>query len=141
MQVYGAAAIMRVPGRIHMTWQDDNTLKLDTDAGTQTRLFRFVRRRRPGRSANLAGHLHRTLEGHAVTIGLLPGIRPEEAIVFGKGVLACVTALVSLVLASQAAAQGFIAVGGKTANGQGVVSLRTDADANDTYREEDNELQ
>jgi hypothetical protein len=38
---YGAAAIMRVPGRIHVTWQDDNTLKLETDAGTQTRLFQF----------------------------------------------------------------------------------------------------
>ena len=39
---YGAAAIMRVPGRIHITWQDDNTLRLDTDAGTQTRLFHFA---------------------------------------------------------------------------------------------------
>jgi hypothetical protein len=39
---YGAAAIMRVPGRIHVTWQDDNTLRLETDAGTQTRLFRFT---------------------------------------------------------------------------------------------------
>lgn len=38
---YGAAAIMRVPGRIHVTWQDDNTLRVDTDAGTQTRLLRF----------------------------------------------------------------------------------------------------
>jgi hypothetical protein len=38
---YGAASIMRVPGRIHITWQDDNTLKLETDAGTQTRLFTF----------------------------------------------------------------------------------------------------
>jgi hypothetical protein len=38
---YGAAAIMRVPGRLHITWQDDNTLRLDADAGTQTRLFRF----------------------------------------------------------------------------------------------------
>jgi hypothetical protein len=38
---YGAAAIMRVPGRIHLTWQDDNTLRLDADAGTQTRLFQF----------------------------------------------------------------------------------------------------
>jgi len=38
---YGAAAIMRVPGRIHVTWQDNETLRLDTDAGTQTRLFRF----------------------------------------------------------------------------------------------------
>lgn len=38
---YGAGAIMRVPGRIHVTWQDDNTLRVDTDAGMQTRLFRF----------------------------------------------------------------------------------------------------
>jgi len=38
---YGAAAIMRVPGRVHITWQDDKTLRLETDAGTQTRLFPF----------------------------------------------------------------------------------------------------
>ena len=39
---YGAPAIMRVPGRLHITWPDDNTLRIDTDAGTQTRLFRFT---------------------------------------------------------------------------------------------------
>lgn len=38
---YGAAAIMRVPGRLHIHWADDNTLQMDIDAGTQTRLFRF----------------------------------------------------------------------------------------------------
>jgi len=38
---YGAPAIMRVPGRLHITWQDDNTLKVETDAGTQTRVLRF----------------------------------------------------------------------------------------------------
>lgn len=38
---YGAAAIMRVPGRLHIDWQDDNTLKIDYDAGTQTRLLHF----------------------------------------------------------------------------------------------------
>lgn len=38
---FGAGNIMRVPGRIHITWQDDNTLRIDTDAGTQTRLFHF----------------------------------------------------------------------------------------------------
>jgi hypothetical protein len=38
---YGAAGLMRIPGRLHVTWQDDNTLRMDTDAGTQTRLFRF----------------------------------------------------------------------------------------------------
>ena len=40
-KAYGAAAIMRLPGRVHITWQDDTTLKIETDAGTQTRLFRF----------------------------------------------------------------------------------------------------
>ena len=38
---YGAPAIMRVPGRLHVTWESDNTLRIDTDAGTQTRLFHF----------------------------------------------------------------------------------------------------
>ena len=38
---YGAANIMRVPGRLHITWQNDSTLRIDTDAGTQTRLFHF----------------------------------------------------------------------------------------------------
>ena len=38
---YGAPNIMRVPGRIRIAWQDDVTLKLETEAGTQTRLFEF----------------------------------------------------------------------------------------------------
>jgi hypothetical protein len=40
---YGAASIMYQPTRLHITWQDDNTLRMDTDAGTQTRLFQFAR--------------------------------------------------------------------------------------------------
>jgi hypothetical protein len=39
---YGAPAIMRVPGRLHVTWQDDTTMKVEADAGTQTRLLRFA---------------------------------------------------------------------------------------------------
>jgi len=38
---YGAGNIMSVPGRLHITWQDADTLRIDTDAGRQTRLFRF----------------------------------------------------------------------------------------------------
>lgn len=38
---YGAPALMRIPGRLRITWQDDTTLKVDTDAGRQTRLFHF----------------------------------------------------------------------------------------------------
>ena len=40
-KAYGAAGLMRMPTRLHITWQDDNTLRIDTDAGTQTRLFHF----------------------------------------------------------------------------------------------------
>ena len=40
-KAYGAAAIMRVPGRFHISWQDDNTLRVEADTGQQTRLFRF----------------------------------------------------------------------------------------------------
>src|SRR5215469_6250697 len=38
---YGAAVIMRVPGRLHIHWADDNTLQIDTDSGTQTRMLHF----------------------------------------------------------------------------------------------------
>lgn len=41
-KAYGAAGILRQPTRLHITWQDDNTLKMETDYGTQTRLFHFV---------------------------------------------------------------------------------------------------
>lgn len=40
-KAYGAAAIMRVPTRLHITWENENTLRVDADAGTQTRLFHF----------------------------------------------------------------------------------------------------
>ena len=40
-KAYGAPAIMRVPGRLHITWQDDSTLKIETDSGIQTRLLQF----------------------------------------------------------------------------------------------------
>lgn len=40
-KVYGAASVMRLPGRLRITWADDNTLKIETDAGTQTRTLRF----------------------------------------------------------------------------------------------------
>jgi hypothetical protein len=38
---YGAPAVLYNPTRVHITWQDDSTLKIETDAGMQTRLLRF----------------------------------------------------------------------------------------------------
>ena len=45
-RAFGAAGIMRLPVRLHITWQDDTTLKMDIDNGNQVRLFHFVRLRR-----------------------------------------------------------------------------------------------
>jgi hypothetical protein len=40
-RAYGAPGLMRGPTRLHITWQDDHTLKLETDYGMQARVFRF----------------------------------------------------------------------------------------------------
>jgi hypothetical protein len=32
---------MRMPVRLHIIWEDENTLRIDTDAGEQTRLLHF----------------------------------------------------------------------------------------------------
>jgi hypothetical protein len=53
---YGAAAIMRVPGRFHIQWADANTLQMDIDSGTQTRRFRFGGAPPPGRAAEWQGY-------------------------------------------------------------------------------------
>ncbi len=47
---YGAPALMAVPTRLRITWQDAGTLKVETDAGTQTRVFYFGDKR-PQRGA------------------------------------------------------------------------------------------
>jgi len=54
---YGAAAIMRMPGRLHITWQDEDTLKIETDAGQQTRLLHF--------GASRPASTERTLQGYS----------------------------------------------------------------------------
>ncbi len=41
-KAYGAPGILRQPTHLHITWQDDNTLKMEADFGTQTRLFHFT---------------------------------------------------------------------------------------------------
>jgi len=53
---YGAAAIMRVPTRLRVSWLDDNTLKVETDAGTQTRLLRFGASKPPESPPTWQGH-------------------------------------------------------------------------------------
>jgi hypothetical protein len=44
---FGAGGVMNMPIRLHITWQDANTLKMDIDNGTQTRLFHFDQNAQP----------------------------------------------------------------------------------------------
>ena len=40
-KAYGAPGLMNLPTHLHITWHDDNTLRVDTDYGTQTRVLHF----------------------------------------------------------------------------------------------------
>jgi len=40
-KAFGAAGIVRQPGRLHITWADEKTLRIEFEAGTQTRLLHF----------------------------------------------------------------------------------------------------
>ena len=54
-KAYGAPALLRQPEHLHMTWQDDRTLRMDADTGTQTRLFHFGDWKAPAGPPTLQG--------------------------------------------------------------------------------------
>ena len=56
-RAFGVGGIVRQPGRMHITWQDDTTLKVEFDAGTQTRLLHFDRSQPAG---------EKTWQGHSL---------------------------------------------------------------------------
>ena len=76
---YGAPALMRIPTRLHITWVDDNTLRVETDAGTQTRLFHF--------GASAPGSLEPSWQGYSVASweGLKQGGMFRLPTVLGQG--------------------------------------------------------
>ena len=65
-KAFGVGGIVRQPGRVRISWQDDNTLKLEFDAGTQTRLLHFDRSAKPP--------AERTWQGHSVAVWEGPGV-------------------------------------------------------------------
>ena len=90
-KAYGAGGIMRLPARLHVTWDDDNTLKMDIDAGTQTRRFFFestpqlATAASAGRRADVAGLFARALgvsqapgEARPAPAAAAPARRPAE---------------------------------------------------------------
>jgi hypothetical protein len=58
--------VMQRPGRLHITWQDDTTLKVETDAGTQTRVLHF--------GAASAPSSDPTWQGYSVASWQVPGL-------------------------------------------------------------------
>lgn len=74
---FGAAGLMRLPLRLHVTWENDETLKIETDAGRQTRLFHFGAEAPPAEE--------RTWQGYSTAAWTHPagGLNPLAALVAG----------------------------------------------------------
>jgi hypothetical protein len=83
---YGAPNLMRVPARFHITWADDATLKIETDAGMQTRLIRFSAPAvtpRPDRQGLSLGRWDGRGALKVVTTNLLPGYLQSNGAPYG----------------------------------------------------------
>jgi len=77
---YGAPNLMRVPGRLHITWQDDQTLKIETDAGMQNRMFHFTAAQEAGGGWQGVSRAEwEALEGFQI-----PGLGPLSGLGFEK---------------------------------------------------------
>lgn len=55
-KAYGAAALMRMPTRVRVSWESDDVLKLETDAGQQTRRLIFSKAAPAGNAKSLQGY-------------------------------------------------------------------------------------
>ena len=73
---YGAPGLMRQPTRLRITWQDDNTMKMEADAGTQTRLFHFGDWKAPGGAPTIQGDTTASWETGARGRGANPPAPP-----------------------------------------------------------------
>jgi hypothetical protein len=73
-RAFGAAGIMRMPVRLHVTWDDEATLKMEIDNGQQTRLFRFDKAAKPPATPQWQGHSLAEWETVAQGQGLAPGV-------------------------------------------------------------------
>jgi len=54
-KAYGGVGLLQRPGRLHIVWADDRTIRIDADAGTQTRLLHFDSLGVKTRAASLQG--------------------------------------------------------------------------------------
>jgi hypothetical protein len=71
-RAFGVGGINRQPGRLRISWLDDNTLKFEYDAGTQTRLLYFDRAAQPPAEKTWQGFSRADWEGPGVGRGAAP---------------------------------------------------------------------
>src|SRR5688572_17652382 len=69
-EAYGVGGLMRIPGRLRISWQDDFTLRIESDQGQQTRLLQFAK---PGAPIAAPAGTARTLQGYSVAEWQRPG--------------------------------------------------------------------
>jgi hypothetical protein len=86
-KAFGVGGIMRQPGRMRISWQDDDTLKLEFDAGTQTRLLHFSQAVKPSAEKTWQGHSFAVWEGPGVGRGAPAGDGRADPRVTGGGLL------------------------------------------------------
>jgi hypothetical protein len=65
-EAFGVGGVMRMPLRLKISWQDDLTLKIETDAGQQTRLLRFAAPTAAASPVSAPAPAGRTLQGTSV---------------------------------------------------------------------------
>ena len=65
-EAYGVGGVMRMPLRLRISWQDDLTLEIDTDAGQQTRLLRFTPPGQPAAAMTAIAAQPKTLQGYSM---------------------------------------------------------------------------
>ena len=98
-RAYGAGGIMRLPARLHITWSDPRTLKIEIDAGSQTRLLHFRQPPPASESPSWQGYSRADWEFaggraepgpvaggqlHVVTTKLRPGYLRKNGIPYGE---------------------------------------------------------
>jgi hypothetical protein len=73
---YGAAGIMRMPLRVRVQWDDDETIRIETDHGEQTRLLHFDPAEAASNRPSLQGDSVASWDGSSlkvVTTNMTPG--------------------------------------------------------------------
>jgi hypothetical protein len=85
-KAFGVGGLTRQPGRVRISWQDDQTLKLEFDAGTQTRLLTFDPAKRASEERTLQGFSAAMWEGPGVGAGPV-GDGRNDTRVTGGGLL------------------------------------------------------